>query len=85
MLKFYYNGIKVDGGKLQKASYGGGPWVNKPADTITIYARGYNEFSKEVYAAFTVENMTDMRQDYFEKDKIRVHSNHPLYSPKSLI
>ena len=80
MLKFFYNGIKDSDGKLQKAQYGLGPWTTLPSDTITIYAKRYRSFSKEVQQAFTVENNSDSRTDYFENDKIRVSSTHPLYA-----
>lgn len=79
MLKFYWNGIKEDGGELQRAFYSYGNLVNYPHDTITIYGRDYKSFSKGVYAAFTVQNDSDMQTDYFEQDRIRVVSGHPLY------
>jgi len=79
-MKFFYNGIKGTNGKLQKCSYGSGPWVNLPSDVITIYSKRYNELSSEVHAAFKVENGSDFQSDYFENDKIRVHSSHPLYA-----
>ena len=80
MLKFYWNGIKEDGGKLQRAWYSFGNLLNHPADTITIYGRDYKSFSAGVQAAFVVENDSDMQTDYFEQDRIRVHSDHPLYA-----
>lgn len=73
-LKFYYNGIKVNGGKLQKAFF------TRGADTITIYARDYVRFSAEIRGIFAVENDSDSMTDYFEKDRIRVKKDHPLYT-----
>lgn len=83
MLKFFYNGIKANGGKLQKAHYSFGNYTTEsginPA-SVTIYARDYDGFSAEVAAAFPVENNTDTQTDYFEKDRIRVSPEHPLYA-----
>lgn len=79
MLKFFYNGIKDNGGKLQTVYYSLGNLTNYPADTITIYNREYSRFSNGIHAAFTVENDSEMQTDYFEKDRIRVLSSHPLY------
>lgn len=74
MLKFYYNGIKANGGKLQKASYYESDYAGQdyPAGTITIYAREYRRFSEEVAEAFAIQNDTDLMTDYFDNDKIRV-------------
>ena len=79
-LKFFYNGIKANGGKLQKAHFSDSPLHNRPAGTITIYARDYSRFSAEIREAFTVENDTDSMTDYFENDRIRVEPNYPLYA-----
>ena len=79
MLKFYWNGIKENGGELQRAWYSLGNLINYPADTITIYGRDYKSFSDEVQKSFTVKNDSDMRADYCEKDRIRVTTDHPLY------
>lgn len=83
MLKFFYNGIKASGGKLQKAHFSFGNYTTQsginPA-SVTIYARDYDGFSAEVAAAFPVENNTDTQTDYFEKDRIRVSPEHPLYA-----
>ena len=78
-LKFYYNGIKDDGGKLQTCWYSDGKLINFPEGTITIYKRDYGHFSAGIAAAFAVENDSDLMTDYFEKDRIRVKPDHPLY------
>jgi len=78
MLKFFYNGIKASDGKLQKCSYSKG--YSHDPQAITIYARNYNRFCKEIRAQFTVENNTDSMTDYFEEDRIRVNADHPLYA-----
>jgi hypothetical protein len=80
-LRFVWNGIKVGTqGKLQRAQYSDGILCNRPVGTITIYARDYGGFSAEVAAAFTIQNDTDSQTDYFEKDRIRVTPDHPLYA-----
>ena len=79
-LKFYYNGIKENGGRLQRCSYSDGALINYPAGTITIYKRDHAPFSQGVQDAFRVENNTDIITDYFEKDRIRVEPTHPLYA-----
>lgn len=78
-LKFFYNGIKANGGKLQRCFYSEGALRHSPEGTITIYARDYSRFSAEVRAAFVVENNSDGMTDYFETDSIRVEPTHPLY------
>lgn len=79
-IKFFWNGIKGADGKLQRAWYSDGPWNNLPSDCITIYARNYRRFSKEVAEAFAIENNTDLMTDYFENDKIRVFPTHALFA-----
>lgn len=79
MLKFYWNGIKEDGGKLQTCTYHDGKLINYPEGTITIYKKDYNSFSKGVHAAFAVENDSDMQSDYCVTDTIRIIPAHPLY------
>lgn len=80
-LKFFWNGIKDNGGKgkLQRCFYSSGALANAPAGTITIYGRDYKRFSDGIRAAFTVTNDSDSMTDYFEDDRIRVQPDHPLY------
>ncbi len=79
MLKFFYNGIKGETGKLQRCFYSNGALLRHPEGTITIYSREYSHFSADIQAAFDVENDSDCMTDYFEKDRIRVMPSHPLY------
>lgn len=79
-LRFFYNGIKVGKGSLQKAHFSLGNLRNHAENTITIYAREYTRFSAEIREAFKVENDTDTMTDYFEHDRIRVEPSHPLYA-----
>lgn len=79
-LKFFYNGIKVNGGKLQKASYSAGGFRSHPEGTIAVYAREYTRFTGEIAEQFQVINETDSQTDYFETDRFYVFPSHPLYS-----
>jgi hypothetical protein len=79
MLKFFWNGIKDNGGKLQTVSYSDGTLVNYPAGTITIYKREYSGFSDGIAKAFAVENDSEIMTDYIVTDLIRVEPTHPLY------
>lgn len=74
MLRFFWNGIKVDGGKLQKATI----HINDRGE-ITIYGKHYIDFSREIAEALTVVNHTDSQSDYFCNDRITVSPGHPLY------
>jgi len=82
--KFLWNGIKVNGGKLQKASFSMpgsyAAWSGLPDGTVTIYAKNYRRFSAEICKAFDVQNDSDGMTDYFETDRIRVKPDHPLYA-----
>ena len=80
MLKFMYNGIKLDG-KLFKATYSKGGYTEQskiPQNTITIYARDYEDFPK--IEGLQIQNNSDSMTDYFEKDRIRVTPTNQYYS-----
>jgi hypothetical protein len=76
MLKFIWNGIKLDG-KLYRAHYSLGGVIGQPAETITIYAKDYIRFP--AIAGFTVQNDSDIMTDYHETDRIRVGPDNPHY------
>lgn len=71
-IKFYWNGIKVDGGRLIPCYYS----IHDSGDGISIYARDYKDLPREY---FTVVNNTDSMTDYFEDDRTAVTPEHPLY------
>jgi len=75
MLKFLWNGIKLDG-KLYRARYSPGELINQPG-TITIYAKDYGRFPK--IEGLTVQNDADIMTDYHAKDLIRVTPDNPYY------
>ena len=65
MIKFMYNGIKING-KLIKGFWSKGNYRN--GAIFCVYARGY--FTPELKEFFKVENDTDIMTDYFETDSI---------------
>jgi hypothetical protein len=67
-------------GKRVGVTYTTGPWVAgvDPA-TIKIRPRRSSSFPASFRDAFSVENNSDAREDYFEKDCIRILPGHPLY------
>jgi hypothetical protein len=77
MLKFIWNGIKIDG-KLYRARYSPGEVVGQPGGTITIYAKDYIRFP--IIAGLTVQNDSDIMTDYHETDRIRVRPDNPHYA-----
>jgi hypothetical protein len=79
MLKFFWNGIKENGGKLQTVSYSDGKLINYPEGTISIYKREYSGFTAEIRKAFEVSNDSEMQSDYIVTDVIRVRPDHALY------
>ncbi len=77
-VKFFWNGIKVNGGKLNRAHYSDSKLINHPEGTFTIYARDYS--GVPTIPGLAIHNDTDTMTDYFEKDRIRVAPDNPFYS-----
>lgn len=69
-IRFYWNGIKVDGGRLIPCHY------SIDSESVTIYAKNYKELPREY---FDVVNNSDSMTDYFEDDSTTIDENHPLY------
>lgn len=69
-IRFYWNGIKVDGGRLIPCHY------SIDGESVTIYARDYKELPREY---FDVVNNSDIMTDYFEDDRTTLDENNPLY------
>ena len=79
-VKFFYNGVKVDG-ILYRGYYSIGPY-NKasklPAGTITLYAKSYaTDFP--VIQGSAVEDDSDAQTDYFERGRMRIFPESPYY------
>lgn len=63
-------GIRIDAG----------PWIDGvPADLIKVRCKR-GVFPSEIRSAVQVTNNSDMREDYFENDSIRLLPGHPLYA-----
>ena len=78
-IRFFYNGLKVGNGKLQRAWFSFGNYTDGTTG-VTIYGRGYQGFSADVAAAFKVQNDSDSQSDYFVEDQIRVMPDHPRFA-----
>ena len=75
-IKFFWNGIKVNGGKLIPCYYS----LDNNADhrpTVHISAKGYGAELPREY--FTVRNETDLITDYHDTDRAVLTPKHPLY------
>lgn len=70
-IKFYYNGIRVDGGELIKCGYS-----VRDNGEISIFARNYDSLPRDI---FEVKNDTDLYTDYFDEDSTDLQPDHPLY------
>lgn len=69
-VKFYWNGIKVDGGRLIPCYF----WLDE--NRVMISAKDYKDLPREY---FPVENNSDSYTDYFESDHATLTPEHPLY------
>ena len=77
-IKFMWNGIKVDG-KLTKVSYSAGPYIKQSGiedGTVTIYGKDYISLPN---IGLEIKNDTDIQEDYFRNDKIRIAKDNPMY------
>lgn len=75
-IRIYYNGIKIDGGKLIRCYYS----LDNNADhaeSVSISVKGYSgRLPKDL---LPVENDTDIMTDYFDTDGAYITPEHPLY------
>lgn len=69
-IRFFWNGIKVNGGKLIRCFY------FTDSESVTISARDYADLPRDM---FKVKNETDLYTDYFDSDRAAVTPEHPLY------
>lgn len=75
-IKIYWNGIKIDGGKLIKCYYSINNSTKYSVDCITISARNYDDLPRDL---LPVRNETDVYTDYFDNDRATITAEHPLY------
>lgn len=72
-IRFYWNGIKVDGGALIKCGFS----VATDRKSVTMYAHGYGaEIPRDL---FDVKNETDLYTDYFDNDRATIDESHPFF------
>lgn len=71
-IRFYWNGIKVDGGRLISCFYS----IDDRDGSVSITARDYKDLPTKY---FVVENNTDIMTDYFDDDRTTLTPAHPLY------
>lgn len=74
-VRIYWNGIKIDGGKLIRCGYS----LDNNTDhepSVSIYARHYDNLPRDL---FEVKNDSDLYTDYFESDRAYLTPAHPLY------
>lgn len=80
-IKFYYNGVRVNKGYLQKY------WIvdstclvdEKMVPCLRVHAWEYSGFSAEIHRIFNVKNDSDSMTDYFDKGSFNVTKDHPYY------
>ena len=69
-IKIFYNGLKVDGGKLIKCGF------DRRDGYVRMWGRDYDRLPRDL---FNVENNSDSYTDYFKNDSASVPADHPLY------
>ena len=76
-IKLLKKGIKING-QYFACFYSGAR--NNINGNATIYINSYKPLPEEAYETLRIENNTDMMTDYFEKDRIRVTPDSPLFT-----
>lgn len=79
-MKFYYNGIKVDGELYKGSWHRSASRLNTNGESITFYSAEYGSAPRAIYEAFNVINNTDTMTDYFEKGHFVVTTEHPCWA-----
>lgn len=77
IIKLLKKGIKING-EYFSCFYSSSK--NNLNGKATIYIKGYKDLPVEAYRELTVENNTDTMTDYFEKDRIRIAPDNPLFN-----
>ena len=68
----------TDGTNKAKVNYSQGKLCNDPRDCVTLYAQEYGCQLSPIFGRSS-ENDTDTQVDYFDKDKVRIFDDSPLY------
>lgn len=75
-IRIYWNGIKIDGGKLIRCYYSLNNDCTVKGDCISISARDYADLPRDL---LPVHNDTDIYTDYIDSDRATLTPDHPLY------
>ena len=75
-IRIYWNGIKVDGGKLIRCFYSLDNDCTVKSECVSISARDYADLPRDL---LPVHNGTDIYTDYFDSDRATLTPDHPLY------
>lgn len=75
-IRIYWNGIKVDGGKLIRCFYSLDNDCTVKGECVSISARDYADLPRDL---LPVTNDTDIYTDYFDSDRATLTPDHPLY------
>ncbi len=67
----------TDGNVKARVHYSRHIMVSTGQDCVTIYSKDYGNTLGKIFA--NVENDTDIMTDYFEKDRVRILSDSPLW------
>jgi hypothetical protein len=81
-IKLLKKGIKING-KYCPCFYS--PARNNLHGNATIYIKSYDPLPEEAYKILQVENQSDMRTDYFEKDRIRIPPTSPYFTQVEML
>ena len=68
----------TDGQHKAKVHYSHGKLCNDSRDCVTLYAQGYGSELSPIFGRSS-ENDTDTQVDYFDKDKVRIFDDSPLF------
>lgn len=86
-MKISGNGNRVTltiNGKRTGVSVSAGPWIEGVNPDLIKLRCKRGVFPNEIREGLTVENNSDMREDYFEADTVRLLPGHPLYDAAKL-
>lgn len=76
-VRFFWNGLKVNGGRLVHLFYSLDNHSNYSGPCVSLSCRDYSgQLPGEL---FPVENHTDLYTDYHDKDRATIGPDHPLY------
>lgn len=75
-LKLLKKGIKING-EYFPCRYSS--HTNNIKGNATIYLKTWESLPDEAYKSLEVQNHTDLITDYFDKDKIRISKDNPLF------